>query len=593
MGTTRRILGALKTPTGLLAALGLFITAVLMVVAPMVWGEQAITGNPQLISKPPLEGHPFGTDAGGRDILARTLVATQRSVIMALIATAAGVVLGIVLGCLPAVTGLRFGRAVTALVNTAVAFPALLLTIFLSVIFGLGTVGATIAVSIAIAPTYARLASTLSASIAGRDFIAAAKVLGVSRLGILFKHIIPNIREPLIVAASVTAAQTLIVFASLSFLGLGVQPPEFDWGRLLNEGIGRIYVSPAPALAPGIAVVLVGLCFSLVGETLARALGVQSRGWGRLPALPKPTTEAAPTASANAVLEVRGLSVGVPDGEQWRYPVRDVSLTIAPGEIVGIVGESGSGKSLTCLAAAGLIQDPLLVTADSIAFEGTELTVGGQMPERPASRKIARLLGTRLAMVFQDPMSSLNPALTVGAQVAEIGQLHNGLNRRAARQRAVDRLTAVRIPDAQRRAKQYPHEFSGGMRQRAMIAMGLMAAPTLIIADEPTTALDVTVQREVFALLARIRAEHDSAVLLVSHDMAVITGMCSRVMVMYQGQIVEQIATTDLLAGRAQHPYTRALLAAVPTMDSVRGTPLATIPEDAVFDDPPVTGADR
>ena len=176
-------------------------------------------------------------------------------------------------------------------------------------------------------------------------------------------------------------------------------------------------------------------------------------------------------------------------------------------------------------------------------------------------------------------MSSMNPSLKVGYQVAEIGWLHEGMSKADAKKAAVERLNAVKIPDAPRRAKQYPHEFSGGMRQRAMIAMGLMGKPALIIADEPTTALDVTVQREVLGLLHEVREETGAAILLISHDMAVITGMCTRVLVMFAGEIVEDIAVDDLIAGRAKHPYTRALIAAVPTMSTDRDKPLATVDE--------------
>ncbi|XUK64658.1 Dipeptide transport ATP-binding protein [Plantibacter sp. RU18] len=216
-------------------------------------------------------------------------------------------------------------------------------------------------------------------------------------------------------------------------------------------------------------------------------------------------------------------------------------------------------------------------------FDGTELTRQGTVPGRASTRALAKQLGTRLAMVFQDPSTSLNPALRIGPQVAEIGLLHEGLGRREANERAIGRLADVRIPDPERRAKQYPHEFSGGMRQRAMIAMGLMGEPALIIADEPTTALDVTVQREVLSLLHAVNRETGAAVLLVSHDIAVVTGLCTRVMVMYRGRMVEDLSVDALVAGEAQHPYTRALLEAVPHFDAEPGTPFATIPEGTEF----------
>jgi peptide/nickel transport system permease protein len=227
---------------------------------------------------------------------------------------------------------------------------------------------------------------------------------------------------------------------------------------------------------------------------------------------------------------------------------------------VGIVGESGSGKSLTALAVARLIEEPGEVRADRLEFLGE-----------------ARVRGTSLAMVFQDPMTSFNPTMRVGRQLAEVAEQHQGMNRRQALARAVDRLRAVRVPAADRRARQFPHEFSGGMRQRAMIGMGVMGSPALIVADEPTTALDVTVQRQVLRLLADIRAQDDVAILLISHDITVIGQVCDRVLVMYAGRIVEDLPAAELRT-HARHPYTKALLAAVPDMSTDRERPLAVIP---------------
>jgi oligopeptide/dipeptide ABC transporter ATP-binding protein len=246
--------------------------------------------------------------------------------------------------------------------------------------------------------------------------------------------------------------------------------------------------------------------------------------------------------------------------------VRGVSFTVHNGEMIGVVGESGSGKSLTALAVSRLVEHPGTVTADALEFGG-----------KPLDRTPDRELGTRLAMVFQDPTTSFNPTKRIGRQLAEVSEVHQGLGRRDAARKAVDRLGAVRIPEPERRAKQYPHEFSGGMRQRAMIAMGLMGEPQLVIADEPTTALDVTVQREVLKLLARIREDRSAAVLLISHDITVVAQTCDRVLVMYAGRIVEELATDELFTA-ARHPYTTALLKAVPDLDTDRDAPLAVIP---------------
>jgi oligopeptide/dipeptide ABC transporter ATP-binding protein len=234
------------------------------------------------------------------------------------------------------------------------------------------------------------------------------------------------------------------------------------------------------------------------------------------------------------------------------------------------------------MALAQLVEEPGAVTADRLEFLGENL-LEGMSPDR------RKLLGTSLGMVFQDPMTSFNPTLRIGRQLAEVAEQHQGLDRRKAMARAVDRLRAVQVPGAVRRARQYPHEFSGGMRQRAMIGMGLMGSPALIVADEPTTALDVTVQRQVLGLLDGIRRADDVAVLFISHDISLVEQTCDRVLVMYAGRVVEELPARDLRAG-ARHPYTRALMAAVPDMTTDRSQPLAIIPGRPPVPGEPLTG---
>ncbi|MEV4259039.1 dipeptide/oligopeptide/nickel ABC transporter permease/ATP-binding protein, partial [Spirillospora sp. NPDC049652] len=471
----------------------------------------------------------------------------------------------------PAVLGRRAGRLVTAAVGVLVAFPSLLFVLVLATIFGVGGTGAVLSVGLAIVPPTARLVQNLTASVASADYVAAARILGTGRFRLVTRHVLPNIGEPVTLFTAQSAAQILIAFSGLSFLGLGVQPPAYDWGRLLNEQLGRIYVNPLAALAPGLAVILTGLVFTLVGEVLAEAGGRRTPHQTAAPDAADEQEEASRTSPSSAgaggvaddgaLLSVRGLRVTFPGG---RTPVRGVSLRLAPGEAVGLVGESGSGKSLTALSLAGLAPHPARVDADELRFRGVDPRSG-------------RGLGTSLAMVFQDPMASLNPALRVGRQLAEVAEVHLGASRGRAAARAVQRLGWVRIGSPERRARQRPHEYSGGMRQRAMIGMGLMGEPSLIVADEPTTALDVTVQRQVLELLAEVRRDSGAALLLISHDIAVVAQVCERVLVMYAGRVVEELRVADL-AGRAAHPYTRALVGAVPTMSTDRETALATIP---------------
>jgi oligopeptide transport system ATP-binding protein len=250
--------------------------------------------------------------------------------------------------------------------------------------------------------------------------------------------------------------------------------------------------------------------------------------------------------------------------------VDGVSFSLEKGETLGIVGESGSGKSVTCLSLMGLVpQPPGAVEAERAAFDGTDL-----LRSPPAT--VRALRGKRIAMIFQDPMTSLNPYLRVGEQLIEPLLIHEKISRREARARGQKLLEEVGIADAARRLRSYPHEFSGGMRQRVMIAMALITHPDLLIADEPTTALDVTVQAQILDLLRRMQKELGMAVIFITHDLGVVAGLCDRVQVMYAGRIVES-ADTRTLFREPRHPYTRALQRSIPALQA-KGVELATIP---------------
>jgi oligopeptide/dipeptide ABC transporter ATP-binding protein len=560
----------LRSPLAATAAFLVGVVLLLAVLGPVIWGSAADRVDTARIGAGPSGAHWAGTDGLGRDILARTLVATRLSIGLALAATVIMVLLGLLLGAAPMLLGGRAGRLVTAAVNLAVAFPGLLLALFFAVVFGVGATGAMLAIGVAGAPGFARLTHTLVAGVESRDYVSAARVAGVGRWRILVRHVLPNVAEPLVVNATIGAGAALLSFAGLSFLGLGVQQPSYDWGRLLSEGLANLYVNPASALIPGAAVLIAGLAFNLLGETVAGAVGSE-----RVVLLPTGLRAPAKNAAAREnserpVLEVDGLEVTLPTAHGPVRPVRGVSFSVARGEALGIVGESGSGKSMTALAIACLTPDTGRVQARSLRLLGQDLHDGDEQARR-------RLLGTALAMVFQDPMTSFNPTRRMGRQLAEVAVHHQGLSRTQALARAVDRLDAVRIPDPGHRAGQYPHEFSGGMRQRAMIGMGLMGSPSLIIADEPTTALDVTVQQQVLDLLATIRRSDDVALILISHDVTVVGEVCDRVLVMYAGQVVEDLPA-GALSGGAWHPYTQALVAAVPGMDADLDLPLPVVP---------------
>jgi peptide/nickel transport system permease protein len=591
---TSRFGRALRTPVGITATLGLTVIVILTIVAPMLWSDEASRLDILHASQGSSSAHWFGTDALGRDIFYRVLVATRLSVVLAVLAATLGALLGIPLGAVPSLVGGRIGRLVTGFINLTVAFPALLVAIFVAAVIGIGAKGAVIGIAVAVAPYFARLSQTLASSVAGSDYLAAARLLGVGRVRLLRRHILPNVAEPLLITVTIAMGDALLALAGLSFLGLGVQPPQYDWGRMLNEGLDRLFVTPIVALGPAIAITLAALSFTLFGETLAKAAsGGGAVRWTRsdlmlVPMLdpieppPEPVDDDAPRSPAvppaEAVLAIDDLTVSFPGGS---VPVREVGIRVAPGEIVGIVGESGSGKTLTAMAIADLLPA-------SARLAARRFSLFGEDPRQLGDAQRRRLLGRSLAVVYQDPMSALNPALRVGRQLAEVSEVHQGLSKGPARERAVDRLSAVRIGNAETRVRQYPHEFSGGMRQRAVIAMGLMTEPKLIIADEPTTALDVTVQQQILRLLRDVSESGGSAAILISHDVAVVSQLCTRVLVMYAGRVVEELDVDTLVAGPA-HPYTAALVASVPTMSSDRGRPLASIPGRAPspFDDSP------
>ncbi|MDQ6648674.1 MAG: ABC transporter ATP-binding protein [Actinomycetota bacterium] len=271
------------------------------------------------------------------------------------------------------------------------------------------------------------------------------------------------------------------------------------------------------------------------------------------------------------LLSVRDLSVTFTRrGRRDVHAVDGVSFDVEAGQTIGIVGESGSGKSVTSLAALGLLPKRGVRITGEARFDDRDLL-------RMSDSELRNLRGSDVTMVFQDPLSSLNPVLTLGRQITEVLERHRGLGRDAARSEAADALEMVGIPDPKARLASYPHQLSGGMRQRAMIAMALACRPRLLIADEPTTALDVTIQAQILELLKALVRDSGAALVLITHDLGVVAGLCEQVRVMYAGRIVET-ATRQELFGRPRHPYTRGLLASVPRLDQPRGTPLQPIP---------------
>ncbi|MFJ3310945.1 dipeptide/oligopeptide/nickel ABC transporter permease/ATP-binding protein [Streptomyces sp. NPDC086549] len=542
--------------------------AVLAVAGAVLWGHKAGRPDPSAVLQAPTAVHPLGTDRLGRDLLARLLTATWLSLLPAVVATLLGATAGITLGALTAVVGGRARRLLGALINLLLAFPALLVAMFFAALFGAGAVGAVFALAVAFAPGFARIAQTLAAGVAGTDFMAAARVLGLRRHRLLLRHVLPHIAEPLMLSTAVAAGSALVALSGLSFLGLGVRPPSYDWGLLLSQGLDRIYTEPLPAVAPGIAIVYAAVAFQLLGEVLAGAAAGRIRPLRREAPAVRPARVDRP-AGADHVLEVEDLRVALPTADGAVRPVRGVTLALRRGEMAGLVGESGSGKSVTALALADLLPDGARATWRTHRFLGVDA-------ESLTRKERRRQLATGMAVVFQNPASAFNPSLRIGTQMTEAVRAHHGASRAEAVEQARDRLQRVALPAGHRLLRSRPFQLSGGQRQRVAIATASMMRPALIIADEPTTALDVTVQRQIMDLLRRIRHDDATAILFISHDIALVADACDRVLVMYGGTIVENLPAHEL-AACARHPYTRMLVASVPDMAVDRDHPLPTI----------------
>ncbi len=546
------------------------VLVLIAVVAPIVLGTAAESLGGGSRQGPSAE-HLLGTDALGRDVFARSLVATRLTLLMAAGATAISVIGGVLIGGLIWLAPRKFREVVLRIIDATVAFPALVLALVIAAILGAGSSSALIAIGVAGVPAFARLTSNMVAGIAHRDFVTTARLLGVPGFRLFSRHLLPNISGPLLVLTTSSFALALLELASLSFVGLGVQSPQFDYGQLLSDGLVAIYSQPWQAIAPSIMLIYAGITAMLIGDGLAQTLDPGLRAVKRRAELVPSRRDTAIPASPDALLEVRDLHVYAPNGTEL---VQGVGFTIHRGKVLGLVGESGSGKSMTAMAVAGLLADGVRAEAETLRLDDMDLS----------KRNDPKRLALDIGLVYQDPGTTFNPALRMGVQLAEVARIHMGLGKRAARAQVNDALSRIHVRDAEMRTKQHAFQWSGGMLQRATIASATLPEPKLIIADEPTTALDVTVQAEVLRQFRRINRERDTAMLFISHDIGVVQELCDEVLVMRSGQIIERLSGEALKNGVVTHPYTQQLLDASPRMDDpivARGEVVAEAKENS------------
>ena len=465
--------------------------------------------------------------------------------------------------------GYRGGRTDTVimrLTDAAFAFPPLVVALAIISLRGRSMVNLILAVGLVFIPSLIRLIRGQVLAVREETYIEAARSVGTPSGRIAARHVLPNVASPLIIQVAVSLGFALLAEAGLSFLGAGAAPPTATWGGMLQRSFQYVLEVPWQIFVSGGAITLTVLAYNLIGDGLRDALGRT----GPAPKPPDAGPEPGAGADDDGLIEVRDLGIEFARGDGWVRVVDGVDLSLPAGRTLALVGESGCGKTVTALALMGLLPRRTgRIATGSIRFDGREL-----VDLAPGALRAIR--GRDMAMIFQEPDTSLNPAFTVGDQIAEMARVHQGLGRRAAMLAAVEALERVDIPDPAARARHYPYELSGGMRQRAMIAMALVCRPRVLLADEPTTALDVTIQAQILELLATLRDELGMAMVFVTHDLGVVAEIADDVAVMYAGQIVEQ-ATVDELFDHPKHPYTEALLLALP-QSATPGERLATIP---------------
>ena len=548
------------------SVIGLIIIAVVLVCA--VFGPLIAPYGANEIDVPnalqaPSWSHLFGTDDLGRDVFSRVVLAASVSMRVAVIAVAISLTVGVILGMVAGFAGGVLDTALMRIVDVVFSFPVLLLALAIVAILGPGVTSAMIAIGVVYIPIFARVARADTLRVRQTQYVQASRTMGVGTSAILMRHVLPNISGPVIVQTSISLAFAILSEAALSFLGLGVQPPDPSWGRMLFDAQGFITTAWWMGVFPGLAILVTVFAFNLVGDGVRDVLDprqrtlLRNRGYERKsPTVTTPST-AKHVDSDGSVLRVEDLVVGVGP----REIVHGISFSVAPGETLGIVGESGSGKSLSVLSATGLFDAPSAYVRGSARLGDTEIV--GATPA-----KLRALHGSRVGFVFQDPSSSLNPLLTVEQQLTEGPRRHLGLSRGEARERALTLLRDVNLPDPESRLRAYPHQLSGGQRQRVMIAIALACDPELLIADEATTALDVTTQAQIIDLVAKLQRERGMAVVWISHDLGVIGRIADRVMVLRSGRIVESNDVTTLFDD-PQDEYSRTLLDSRPLLSKV------------------------
>jgi peptide/nickel transport system permease protein len=598
---------AREHPASVVAAAYLVVIGFAAVLAPVIapWNPNEVNYNS--LYEGPSAQHLLGTDDLGRDLLSRIIYSGRVSLVGVGVALAVYLVLGLTLGLLAGYFGGLIDGLVVWVADVSFGVPQIIVILAFLAIFANDSSAAMLVLGLLGAPGLAMLTRGATRAVRAEQYIAAARVSGLRGRQIIVRHIAPRIAGPVIVQTSLFAGLALIFQTGLDFLGIGTQPPTASWGAMVAEGSVYLARDPWMVVPSGAVIALTITAFGLIGD------GVRDWNSGRtisVLAVAASTTEPSSTLGAlgtgeeamstakrslsvvdalartdrasvdgrtkgsrvvGTLLSLDDLSIGIVTKSGEPVPLVDrLSLDLNPGEVLGVVGESGCGKTMTALAIMGLLPTGVQITGGSVTLKGMQVQNLGE-------REMRRLRGSRMSMISQEPVPSLDPSFTVGSQLTEVVRRHLSLSRTASRHEVLRLLELVELPDPRGVAGKYPHELSGGMAQRVAIAAALAGRPDLLIADEPTTALDVTVQAEILELLRSLRAKTGLGLLLVSHDWGVIADICDAAIIMYAGQRVEVGEISELFV-EPRHPYTRGLMTSNPYYASQPRTPLASIP---------------
>ncbi|MFF2183934.1 dipeptide/oligopeptide/nickel ABC transporter permease/ATP-binding protein [Streptomyces sp. NPDC058155] len=593
-----------KDRVAAVAAVLLALVFLVALIGPLLIGDRAARQDLSASLRPPSFDHGLygllGTDVLGRSVLARLIEAAATTLSVALPAVVCSLVIGSAIGMWASYRGGWRESAAMRVADVILSFPSLLLAVVVLYVFAPSATNIVLILALARIPVYLRTARAEGAELRSRLFVDAARTFGTGTWPTIYRHILPIAMPTLLTVATLDFCFVMLTESSLSFLGIGIQPPEISWGLMVAQG--RQYLQSAwwIAVLPGLAIVLTTVSAAVLAAWVRLATDPAQRWRLTLPRKkrrqpagsdsPEParpvsaagtakTAEVSETArSESAVaedggsrraLEVERLSVDLRTPSGTVRALDSVGFTLDKGRTLALLGESGCGKSMTAQSIAGLLEPVADVVGGAIRVGGTDVL-------RLSATARKRLAGPVLSIVFQDALTAMNPVQTVGKQLGEPFRIHRGLSRRQAREEAIELMETVGIPEPRARARSYPHQFSGGMRQRLLIAMAVALGPDVLIADEPTTALDVTVQAQIMQLLRDLQAERDMAVLLITHDLAVVSERADDVAIMYAGNVVETGPVREVFAN-PRHPYTKGLLDSVPE-HAERGGPLPAVP---------------